>query len=230
MIQLIIVKKQDKNPTASAPQFRRGLQRNFRGGVRKVRSVSLRMPGADLGTALIFGLFFVGLLAGSLIIRGGNEELIESVRFIFRSFLERREDQAFIESFYNAFLSSFVYVLLIFLCGFSAIGQPLSFCVIFSRGLSIGMAMSYVYQNSGIGGFFYNMIAIFPFAALSCAAVVTAGRAASRMSSTILAALLGRSAKGPITVGEYINKIGISAVFVAASALLDALLQGTLKV
>ena len=91
----------------------------------EIQFVAEKKPKSLLFTFLI-ALFFIGVAYGAVLVGGASPETSDSLQRITEQFLLQKAGDSFLPALLSALLSSGVFVLLLFLCGFSAVGQPFS--------------------------------------------------------------------------------------------------------
>lgn len=174
-------------------------------------------------TLLMAALFFVGMLYGALLVGLGEEDLLNALRFMTEGYLDRRTEQSVFSTFFNSLCSSGVFVLLLFLLGFSAISAPVILFLPAFKGLGLGASMGYLYTVFGWKGVAFSVAMILPATLFSTFSIILSGKEAFRLSTLFLATFLPRL-RGTISakvVKCYCGKFGILLGIVLVSAGID---------
>lgn len=148
----------------------------------EIQFVAEKKPKSLLFTVLI-ALFFIGVAYGAVLVGGASPETSDSLQRITEQFLLQKEGDGFLPALLSALLSGGVFVLLLFLCGFSAVGQPFSFFLVVFRGIGLGTAMGHFYLNLGVKGILMSLALIVPAGIVSSYAILLAGRESVKLSN-----------------------------------------------
>ena len=133
---------------------------------------------------LLTATVLIGVASGTIFCccNGTSDEIIT----IGTDFVKSRMNVNFGRLMINSFLSSTVFLVLTFLFGFCAVGQPAELGILLFRGMGIGITVTRLYLTFGTGRLLYSMLMVVPAAALSTAALIAGGRAAVRLSGIYL--------------------------------------------
>lgn len=100
----------------------------------------------------LFTLLGTGILIGS-VAAGSNASNENSLIFqIHNSFIQSKTEQSFLELFWEAFLSEFLYLLVCYISGLCAIGVPFLFIIPLTYGIGKGIIFGFLYATSGFAG------------------------------------------------------------------------------
>lgn len=124
-------------------------------------------------------LFFLGVIYGSLLARNADGYLVK----ISESFLLAKQSETFLSATLSSLISSFVFLLLLFLNGFSAVGQPFSIFILFFKGMGLGITMGHFYINLGFKGVLTSLILLVPAGVISGYAILLATRESIKLSN-----------------------------------------------
>lgn len=98
---------------------------------------------------LIMGL---GIFIGS-VTAGNNAENKSSILFqIHSTFIQNKLDQSFLQLFWSAFLSEFLYIIVIYISGVCAIGIPILYIIPLIYGIGKGIVLGFLYATNGFYG------------------------------------------------------------------------------
>ena len=126
----------------------------------------------------------------------------------------------------RSFFSSTVFLAVVFLSGFSSLGQPLAVAVLLLRGMGWGVAMSQLYSiYGGHGALLSAMFVLLP-AVITAAALMIAAREAVAMSNILLCIVFSEGQHSGLrqTVRLYAVKFLVFEAAAAVAAALECLL------
>lgn len=113
---------------------------------------------------ILLGITIIGIIAGSVFMTFiTNEDKTLSAEYL-KSFFDNIGNNKldYIASLKNNFLSSFIYITIIFLLGISVIGVPIALIMYFAKSFTLGFTLSTIILNYGFKGILYTIIYIFP--------------------------------------------------------------------
>ena len=173
------------------------------------------------------GIYKSGVLAffaGAILIGA----LLGAVTFCFMGSDELSMLSVFSNSFVDvrSFFSSTVFLAVVFLSGFSSLGQPLAVAVLLLRGMGWGVAMSQLYSiYGGHGALLSAMFVLIP-AVITAAALIIAAREAVAMSNILLCIVFSEGQHSGLrqTVRLYAVKFLVLEAAAAVAAALECLL------
>ena len=162
-----------------------------------------------------------------------NGALLGAVTFCFmgsdelsNSFVDVRSSGDLEEILVRSFFSSTVFLAVVFLSGFSSLGQPLAVAVLLLRGMGWGVAMSQLYSiYGGHGALLSAMFVLLP-AVITAAALMIAAREAVAMSNILLCIVFSEGQHSGLrqTVRLYAVKFLVLEAAAAVAAALECLL------
>lgn len=128
------------------------------------------------------GRFYVGLLCvmlagvllGSLFYSSMDSGIINSLGNTQSGFVSLRQQMKFSQILLKTLGSSTLFLMVIFLSGFCAVGHPVVIGTLAVRGLGLGVATSQIYSSFGIKGMLYSAALVLPNG-LICAVVLALG-------------------------------------------------------
>ena len=115
-------------------------------------------------TIFFIALIIIGIVAGSLfsiIIKSDDKTLIGEYLNTFFINIETNNINYY-NTFINSIISNVIFILFIWLLGFSIIGLPITIFMFFSKAFSIGFSISCLIINYKIKGLIYSSIYIIP--------------------------------------------------------------------
>lgn len=170
-------------------------------------------------------VFIIGLMYGSILLQSKSDSIFEVFDIIQTTSTQNKMTSSFLKIVMSSFSSSFLFLIIIFLSGFSAIGQPVPYIVIFAKGLVLGSSISYFYLTYSIKGLLYISIIIFPVTLLIFFSLILSAKEAIKLSTLLFKVFLGNNLISIKTIKLYIFKNIIIVVFILASAILDGILS-----
>jgi len=115
-------------------------------------------------TIILLGITIIGIIAGSIFmtfITDTDKTLsAEYLKSFFDNIVSNKLD--YISTLKNNFLSSFIYISVIFLLGISVIGVPIALIMYFIKSFTLGFSITTIILNYNLKGILYSVIYIFP--------------------------------------------------------------------
>ena len=136
--------------------------------------------------AFFAGAILIGALLGAVTFCFMGSDELSMLSVFSNSFVDVRSSGDLEEILVRSFFSSTVFLAVVFLSGFSSLGQPLAVAVLLLRGMGWGVAMSQLYSiYGGHGALLSAMFVLLP-AVITAAALMIAAREAVAMSNILL--------------------------------------------
>ncbi len=170
-----------------------------------------------LGVLFLAAIGYGAALAGSM-----GADTAGALEQITRGYLAGRAESSFWDIAFHAFLSSLMLAGGVFLCGFSAVGQPFSIFFLLFRGMGLGMSMAHFYLSFDGKGILLALLLLLPAGALSGYALLLGCRESVRLSNRFFRAMTRGEALSSRSFQVYGVKFAILLLMLAAAALLDA--------
>lgn len=170
-------------------------------------------------------LFLLGMLVGALLIRSGSTA--DNLSFIFDSFVGKRGESSFFQTFLLSFSSALLLLMADFFLGTSLIGVIGTPVVPLFRGLGLGASIGYLYAFYSWKGLAFSLVLILPHALISSFALVLASKDAFHMSQTFFSCALADGSADKIypTLKRYLVRFIVYFFMICAASLLDALMS-----
>lgn len=173
----------------------------------------------------LIGVFLIGMMYGSILLRDKSGTFLKHLGIIQETILSDKADQSVFESFCGSFGSSLLFFGCSFLCGLSAIGQPLAVLSLFLKGLGLGSSMGYLYLHYGLSGIGYSALFLLPSGAIAVFALLLSVKESLRLSNLLFFALIRGREQISATVWKlYLCKHGILLLILGISALVDTVI------
>lgn len=103
-------------------------------------------------------IFLVVLFACGLIIGAFSTESNETLKNLTVKYIEFRNSSVFSELFLKSVTVNLTFILIIIFSGFSLIGTPLIYCLIFIRGMGTGALCGFLYYEYGLSGIGFSVL------------------------------------------------------------------------
>ena len=174
-------------------------------------------------TMLIAAFFFAGMLYGALLVGFGEKGLIDSLDFITKGYVESRTEQSLLVTFGHSFCSSGIFILVLFVLGFSAVSIPVIVFLPLFKGLGLGVSIGYLYTVYAVKGAAFCAVLVLPAALFSTFAIILAGRESLKLSLLFLSSFVPRinGTISPRGVKLYCAKFLVLLAIVIISSLID---------
>lgn len=138
-------------------------------------------------------LLIIGLITGAFV-----SENKESIKEIAEKYFQFRKSSGFSEPFFKSAAVNISFIFSSVFLGFSVIGSPFIYCLMFIRGLGSGAMLGYLYITYGFIGVGYAALTMFPSMIISMYSLIMSCNVSSSYSMNAYAkAIWGR--------GEYKN-------------------------
>lgn len=174
---------------------------------------------------LLAGLFLLGMLAGTLLIRNADSATIATMQAVLGGYIERRQTGSFFGVAAATFSSLFVMLILLFVCGFCTISQPIIICVPIFKGLGYGFSIGMLYAQYGLSAVRYILVLLFPVLLMGTCLLIMACRASLLMAVSLFRiTLLAQQQTDSARVRRYCMKFVAFTVICVLISLIDAIL------
>ncbi len=174
-------------------------------------------------TTVLAVLFLVGVAYGAILVGYLDQETVAALDSITRGFLLGRAGDGLLSICLHSMAAGMLLAGAIFLCGFSAVGQPFSLFFLLFRGIGLGISMGYFYSQMGGKGILLAMGMLLPSGALSGYALLLACRESLKLSGLFFRAMTAGTVMSVRTFRVYGVKFLILAGMQLAAALLDGI-------
>ena len=174
---------------------------------------------------LLAGLFLLGMLAGTLLIRNADNTTITTMQAVLGGYIERRQTASFFGVAAATFSSLFVMLILLFVCGFCTISQPIIICVPIFKGLGYGFSIGMLYAQYGVSAIRYILVLLFPVLLMGTCLLILACRASLLMAVSLFRiTLLAQQQTDSYRVHRYCMKFVAFTVICLLISFIDAVL------
>ena len=174
---------------------------------------------------LLAGVFILGMLIGTLLIRNADGSNLRIMQTILGGYIERRQTASFFGVAAATFSSLFVILILLFVCGFCTISQPIIFCVPLFKGLGYGFSIGMLYANYGLTAIRYVAVLLLPVMLMGTCLLILACRASLLMAVSLFRMTVYADQQANLyRVRRYCIKFLAFTVICLLISLVDALL------
>lgn len=194
------------------------------GNIKNISRLSNQIRKITQFKVLLF-VFVIGIIYGSLLLVFNKVPNTGQLFTITQQFINKRAEQSIVYTFIGSLNSSLVLILLLFLLGFFALGQPFSIFIPLFHGLGLGLSITYLYQTIGVKGLLYTLILILPAQIICTLALILAARESLRFSNKIFRLLIPSRYDEVITddLKLYILRFLVIILIIISSSIVDTL-------
>ncbi len=179
----------------------------------------------DFMLTLLAGLYFVGVVLGTVFYCTLDGERSGYIDRIAENFIAGRLSGGFWENFLNSFSGAFLLLALCFFMGSCVIAAPAEAFIPLFRGIGAGAVIAGMYGRYGYSGIGASALLIVPNAVFSAFVLIMASREAVRFSNAVFVSAFGRSAERERPdIKLYFTKFVILCSVLAVSSLADSLI------
>lgn len=172
---------------------------------------------------LLIMLFLIGIFYGTLILRINvfNDDVI--LNNLMEEYIQKFQTQSILTCFYNSLASTFVFLILSYLLGYSAVFQPIILLLPVIRGIGLGYLMSLFYSTYFLKGILFCTIIIIPSAIVSFFCILFACREAINLANQFLFSFTRKNSKQVelSTIRLYTLKLTILLLISIGGAILE---------
>lgn len=169
-----------------------------------------------------------GVAIGAVIAVKGQNTAITETSLMHQYFTPSLSGNTVLDVFRNTFVSSVIYLAIVFILGFFSLGQPLGIALLVHRGIGIGMSAAMMYINSGIEAIPAVLLLFLPKALVLAFIAVLSVRELLKLSCIQFSFVFREKTyeeKMKRTVKLYCIKFAVLAVFVMLAAVADSVLN-----
>lgn len=170
-------------------------------------------------------LFVVGVILGTLLLRGAGQETVDLLYRLVGGFMESRQGNGLYENFLSAAGSSLLFMGILFICGFCAVAQPVIVLAPLIRGMGFGFSTGSLFARYGTSAIGFVGVLVLPGALISTVAILLCCRQSLRLSNTFLSSVRpGRREGEPYSLSGYLLSFTFGTVICLVGAFLEAVL------
>ena len=176
---------------------------------RPPRSVRSRLPLYGFAVC-----FLLGTAVGTAASTRSGQATLERFDFLFQSSASLRMTESVFSLFCASFASSFLFLLVCFLCGLSMWGFLFVPAVLFFRGYGVGLTAGFLCCAYHWKGALFHLLVLLPGVFFICLALLFSGREAFRSSRTLDGA-------GVLDLRQYLTRFGFALSLAFGAAIVD---------
>lgn len=172
---------------------------------------------------LIFLIF--GMLFGAFAARGTNELSDKLIENWFNSFINFRKTSDFTSLFFNLYLSSFIFLILIGLSSFGISGVVVLPILILIKGFGTCLISGILYRDFSLSGIAFADLMLLPFNVTNCFLAVFLSGKGMKLSAEFIKTINDVSAKGILLKPEvliFLKKLLLCVLCSAVVSLAEA--------
>ncbi|MCI8776291.1 MAG: hypothetical protein HFK00_02705 [Oscillospiraceae bacterium] len=187
-----------------------------------------------LSIFILMILLLAGAIAGTLMVCMGKDDVFSSPDSMFYEFIRNYSKKTTAELFLCSLKPMIIILLLQFISGFFAIGQPIAVGTIILKGVVSGISASAVYLNYGARGAAVNLVMLVPFVLISSFILIMGARESVRFSNHFFRFAVGKQNDTEVRpeIKLYCLRFAVlilfSLIISAADSVLTGLLDGLL--
>lgn len=167
---------------------------------------------------LLFFQLIAGMLFGAFV-SGKNNEALKGIADAYI----RLRNAGFISDFINSFAVNGAFIIISVFLGFSLIGCPLIYLLMFFRGLGIGSFCGYMYLKYKLTGIGYSLLTVYPSLIIAVFALIMSCRNSGEYSMNAYEkAVKGRGQFEKDETKIFIFRQAVFLAITALSSLIDA--------
>lgn len=172
-------------------------------------------------------LLLVGLAVGAVFARNADEQLMNSLDFLFTTNISARLDQDAFGIFCACFASDFIFLFAIFLLGMAPWGIPVMPFVILFKGFGTGITAGYLVSLHALTGVGFYLLIILPGTFLFCFALVLMSVNSLNCSAKMFMQIIGKTNQITAFSGQikrYLSRSMSSLIMTFCAAIIDTAL------
>lgn len=133
--------------------------------------------------AILSGIVLIGALLGTISCCCLDVDIIRRLGLTGMDFIAERKELDFGKTLAASLGSTTLFLAMLFIFGFSAIGQLAEIAVLIVRGIGLGVTLSQIYISGGKSSVLFGSLLVVPCAAISTIAIIIGAREAITMSN-----------------------------------------------
>lgn len=175
--------------------------------------------------AFLTGAVLIGVLLGTLSCCLLDKTFLSSLQSAGGNFLDDRKSENFGQILVSSLGTCTLFLGVIFLCGFSPVGQLFEVAALVFRGMGLGVTLSQLYLSGGRSMIAYSCLMVVPAAVITSVAMMIGAREAVLLSNIYLRTTFAdRQVDGLLeTVKLYAAKFLVLEAVIAVGSGVDCL-------
>ncbi len=169
-------------------------------------------------------ILFLLLFISGIIIGAYSSGKAETIKDIAIQYLNFRKSIGFSEQFLKSVLVNVIFIAVSFFLGFSLIGSPMIYCLLFVRGMGTGAICGFLYSEYGFSGIGYAALTFFPSIVISVYSLMMSCKISSAYSYNAFAkAIRGRGQYENAETKLFVFRQLICMIIAVFSSVIDSL-------
>lgn len=175
--------------------------------------------------AVFVGFVLAGVMFGTISYCLMGENSIGRLSGYQDNFLEARRLDDFGKILLGSFGTMTAFLLALLLCGFSALGQPFTLCVLILRGMGLGTVLAELYKSLGKRGLLIAAAFVLPSAIVSSVVCALGAMSSVKMSNRFLSVAFSDKQTDGMKpeISGYLTKFFLLEAVLAAAAAVECL-------
>lgn len=172
-------------------------------------------------------LLLIGLAVGAVFAGKADEQLINSLDFLFTTNISARLEQDVFGTFCACFASDFIFLISIFLLGMAPWGIPVIPFVILFKGFGVGITAGYLISLHSLAGVGFYLLIILPGTFLFCFALILMSVHSFYFSTKMFRQLVGKANEFTVmseSLKKYMSQSMTVLIMTFFAAILDTVL------
>ncbi len=152
-----------------------------------IKRKKMNLPRFNCKNLIFYILFVCGFIIGILTMKGEENSLKSVFSEFFTNYLANQTQEKFLSTFFNAVTINIILPFFTFVFGLCAVGIPIIIAIPALSGITVGMAIGFLYSSYSLQGLGYATLIIIPSVAIVGATLIRCCTEAIRMSIEIIA-------------------------------------------
>jgi len=179
--------------------------------------------GKKLMSILLLILTLCGVVCGIWLMLSHADWEYLHTNIITQGFTEDGSRKTLLDVFFNSLSWTSYTLILVYLCGYSAIAHPICLFLLFMRGVALGVSTATMYVEYGSKGILIFLLMVMLHAIISSMVLVFAVIQSLTQSTMIACNIFGRSSD-LIRIQKYNLKFLLYAIIIILSSIIDTIL------
>lgn len=192
---------------------------------KKVIKQDINLQKVNCGpfiTFIVFIVIMLGFVTGVLYIYFGGNRSLDIINEWFEMVIQKKLDASMLNLFLTNINSIIIYILVIFLLGFSPVFSFIITLIPFIKGLGVGLSISYIYISYGWRGILYELLIDIPKNIIMIMIIILMTKESIKFSNGIYNVIKYKKIDG-LSVKRYIVKFIVISLLVLIVSCLSGL-------
>lgn len=178
--------------------------------------ISNKLSSKYFITTIMWFILITGFLFGVTYIYLGGEKSLDTINDWLDKTLQNKSNTTLTNIFLSNIISPNIYIIIIFILGFSPISSLVISFILFLKGLGLGLNITFVFINYGWRGIIYEAIINVPFNIIIMYIIILSARETLKFSYKIYNIIKNKTtANTYINLNQYIIKFLLIFLYLA---------------